>query len=139
MTAEWARLADLPGRDGFAGLFIPDVAAAASVSLGHQAAGGGPGSRPAGGASRPFRRASDASGAGSARQGRRAAALTMFRRVVTVPRLLPRTVQLCVHCRRNPAGFWVSGRRDQTVRRPWCLSCCQGLDQGRCDVIRFDD
>jgi hypothetical protein len=54
------------------------------------------------------------------------------------PGLLPRTVQLCIHCRQNPAGFWVSCRGGQTVRRPWCVSCCQELDQDRCDVIPFD-
>ncbi len=34
----------------------------------------------------------------------------------------------------NPAGFWVSCTGGQTVRRPWYLSCCQGLDRDRCDV-----
>lgn len=46
--------------------------------------------------------------------------------------LLPHTVQLCIHCRQNPAGFWVSGKDAQTVHRPWCLSCCDGLDRSRC-------
>ena len=50
-------------------------------------------------------------------------------------RLLPRTIRLCVHCHQNPAGFWVSRRGDQTVRRPWCLSCSHGLDWRDCDVI----
>jgi len=63
---------------------------------------------------------------------------TTRRRAAILPRLLPRTVQLCVHCRQNPAGFWVSRSGGQTVRRPWCLSCCQGLDQDRCDVLSFD-
>ena len=60
------------------------------------------------------------------------------RRALTVSRLLPRTVQLCVHCRQSPAGFWVSRRGDQTVRRPWCLACCQELHRDLCDVIPFD-
>jgi hypothetical protein len=58
--------------------------------------------------------------------------------LVIAPLLRPRTVQLCIHCRHNPAGFWISRTRDQTARRPWCLSCCQGLDQSRYRVIRFD-
>jgi hypothetical protein len=53
--------------------------------------------------------------------------------------VLPRTVQLCVHCRENPAGFWVSRKGAQVVRRPWCLSCCQVLDPSSCDVVRFGD
>jgi hypothetical protein len=60
------------------------------------------------------------------------------RRTTTAARLLPHTVQLCIHCRQNPAGFWVSQTGGQTVRRPWCLSCGQGLDRDRCDVIPFD-
>jgi hypothetical protein len=52
--------------------------------------------------------------------------------------LLPHTVQLCIHCRESPAGFWVSRKDGKTVRRPWCLSCCDGLDRGRCDVTPFD-
>jgi hypothetical protein len=51
--------------------------------------------------------------------------------------LLPRTVQLCIHCRESPAGFWVSRKGGKTVRRPWCLSCCDGLDHRSCDVIPF--
>jgi len=54
--------------------------------------------------------------------------------MMIAPRLPPRTVQLCIHCRRRSAGFWVS----HTTRRPWCLSCCQRLDPGRCHVIPFD-
>jgi hypothetical protein len=54
------------------------------------------------------------------------------------PSLLPRTVQLCIHCRQRPAGFWVSRTGGQTVRRPWCLSCCQELDRDRCDVVPFE-
>ena len=54
------------------------------------------------------------------------------------PRLLPRTVQLCTHCQHNPAGFWVSRTSDEVVRRPWCLTCCAGLDPGHYTVIPFD-
>ena len=60
------------------------------------------------------------------------------RRTITMPRLLPHTIQLCIHCRRNPAGFWVSHNGDQTVRRPWCLSCCPDLDPACHHVIPFD-
>ncbi|HEV8276346.1 MAG TPA: hypothetical protein VGQ26_11710 [Streptosporangiaceae bacterium] len=49
----------------------------------------------------------------------------------------PHTVQLCIHCTENPAGFWVSPANGNVVRRPWCLSCCQELDQDLCDVIPF--
>jgi hypothetical protein len=49
----------------------------------------------------------------------------------------PHTIQLCIHCRDRPAGFWVSCTGGQTVRRPWCLSCCEGLDRDRCDMIPF--
>ncbi len=59
------------------------------------------------------------------------------RRTMTAPCRLPHTVQLCIHCRHNPAGLWVS-RNSQTVRRPWCLSCCQNLDLGRYHVQPFD-
>jgi len=38
----------------------------------------------------------------------------------------------------RPTGFRVSRTGGQTARRPWCLSCCQGLDRDRCDVIPFD-
>jgi hypothetical protein len=48
-----------------------------------------------------------------------------------------RTVRLCIHCQENPAGFWVSRRNGQVVRRPWCLSCCQELDSSHCDMIPF--
>lgn len=48
-----------------------------------------------------------------------------------------RTVQLCIHCRANPAGFWVSRRNSKVVRRPWCLSCSQELDPGLCDIVPF--
>jgi hypothetical protein len=98
--------ASRPCRDGFAGGFIQDIAAAASVATG---------------------------------QNRAAPPATMpRRRLVTAARLWPRTVQLCIHCRQNPAGFWDRRTRDQTARRPWCLSCCQGLDQSRYHVIPFD-
>jgi hypothetical protein len=60
------------------------------------------------------------------------------RRTTTSPRRLPHTIQLCIHCRHNPAGFWVSRGSSQTVRRPWCLSCCQNLDPGRYHVQPFD-
>jgi hypothetical protein len=45
------------------------------------------------------------------------------------PGLLPRTLQLCIHCRESPAGFWVSRKNAKTVRRPWCLACCEELDR----------
>ena len=61
-----------------------------------------------------------------------------WRRTMTAPRRLPHTIQLCIHCRHNPAGFWVSRNSSQTVRRPWCLSCCQNLDPGRYHVQPFD-
>jgi hypothetical protein len=59
-------------------------------------------------------------------------------RTRVLPARLPHTIQLCIHCRDRPAGFWVSCTGGQTVRRPWCLSCCEGLDRDRCDVIPFD-
>ena len=60
------------------------------------------------------------------------------RRTMAAPRLLPYTIQLCIHCRQNPAGFWVSRTSDQTVRRPWCLSCCQDLDPASHHIRPFD-
>jgi hypothetical protein len=51
--------------------------------------------------------------------------------------LLPRTIQLCVHCQQRPAGFWVRRTGGTVVRRPWCLSCCQELDRDHYDVIPF--
>jgi hypothetical protein len=48
-----------------------------------------------------------------------------------------RTVQICIHCMENPAGFWVSRRSSKVVHRPWCLSCCRELDPGLCDVVPF--
>jgi len=50
----------------------------------------------------------------------------------------PHTIQLCIHCWHNPAGFWVSHTSDQTARRPWCLSCCQNLNPDRCHVTPFE-
>jgi hypothetical protein len=50
-----------------------------------------------------------------------------------------RTHQVCVHCRENPAGFWVSCSGGGVTRRPWCLCCCQELDRGRCDIVPFGD
>jgi len=54
-----------------------------------------------------------------------------------LPARLPHTIQLCIHCRERPAGFWVSRTDATTVRRPWCLSCCEELDRD-CRVIPFD-
>ena len=54
-----------------------------------------------------------------------------------LPARLLHTIQLCIHCRERPAGFWVSRAGAKTVRRPWCLSCCEGLDR-YCRVIPFD-
>jgi len=59
-------------------------------------------------------------------------------RSAAVPARLPHTIQVCIHCRENPAGFWVSRTGGKTVRRPWCLSCCAGLDRDRCDMIPFE-
>jgi hypothetical protein len=121
LTGPPAPRASRSDRDGLAGRFIQDVAAAANVAVGHQLGRPGHGSRPAAAGRWP------------------ATTTTASRRTMTAPVLLPHTVQLCIHCRHNPAGFWVSSRTGrQTVRRPWCLSCCQGLDRDRCDVIPFD-
>jgi hypothetical protein len=57
---------------------------------------------------------------------------------MTVPGVLLHTIQLCIHCQHNPAGFWVSRDSDQTVRRPWCLSCCQDLDPSCHHITPFD-
>jgi hypothetical protein len=114
-----------PGGDGFAGRFIQDVAAAASVAAGQQP---GPRREPRPARGRASRPAAAAPGVRPAGLNHPAAALG----------LLPHSVQLCIHCRQSPAGFWVSRRGGQTVRRPWCLSCCPGLDRDRCDVIAFD-
>jgi len=102
-----------PGRDSFVERLTLDIAAAAGVVVGHRAGRRDRGSLPA-------------------------AVTTSRRRTVTAPRLLPRTVQLCIHCRQNPAGFWVTGQGGQVARRPWCLACCQELDRDRCDVVPFD-
>jgi hypothetical protein len=102
------RILRRPRCDGIPDRLIQDMAAAAGVALGHRAA------RPAAATTPPRRRA------------------------LAAPRLLLRTVQLCIHCRQNPAGFWVSRDGAQTVRRPWCLACCQGLHRDRYDVVPFD-
>ena len=59
-------------------------------------------------------------------------------RTRATPVRLPHTVHLCIHCGANPAGFWVSRAGGKTARRPWCLSCCAGLDRDRCAIIPFD-
>jgi hypothetical protein len=66
------------------------------------------------------------------------AATSSRRRTMTIPRLLPHTFQLCICCRRNPAGFWVSRNGGQTARRPWCLTCCQDLDPASHQITPFD-
>ena len=48
-----------------------------------------------------------------------------------------RTIQLCVHCKKSPAGFWVSRSGAAVSGRPWCLGCCQELDRVRCDITPF--
>ncbi len=48
-----------------------------------------------------------------------------------------RAFQLCIHCQQNPAGFWVRRTDSKVVHRPWCLSCCQELGQGRYDMTPF--
>jgi hypothetical protein len=96
-----------PGRDGSAGRFMQDIAAAASVAAGQR--------WPA------------------------PTTTTPRRRTMTAPRLRPHTLQLCIHCRQNPAGFWVSRNGGLPARRPWCPSCCQGLDPGRSHMIPFED
>jgi hypothetical protein len=54
-----------------------------------------------------------------------------------LPGLVPHTVQLCIHCRQTPAGFWVSRKNSVVAHRPWCLSCCQELDWASCEVRPF--
>lgn len=49
---------------------------------------------------------------------------------------LPHMITPCSHCG-NPAGFWVSAKGHETVRRPWCLTCTGHLDRDRFDVTRF--
>ena len=100
------RLVSRPGSDGLAALFIQDIAAAASVTVGQ--AGPAP-------STANFRR-----------------------RTIPTPRLRLHTIQQCIHCRHNPAGFWVSCDSRQTVRRPWCLSCCQHLDPASHHIAPFD-
>ncbi len=130
LTGQAAHLSGRSGRDGFARRFIQDVAATASVAAGHQPVGEEP---------RATRPPSVVPSAGSAGQHCPASATTRSQwQTVAARSLLPRTIQLCTHCRQNPAGFWVSGTSGQTVRRPWCLSCCQQLDRDHCDVIPFD-
>lgn len=46
-------------------------------------------------------------------------------------------IQLCVHCRNNPAGFWVYVTGHETTRRPWCLGCAERLDKAMYTVERF--
>ena len=58
-------------------------------------------------------------------------------RVMLMPGRLPYTFPVCSRCLVNPAGFWVSGKDSNVVRRPWCLSCCEDLDRERCDMIPF--
>ena len=60
---------------------------------------------------------------------------TLPQRRMMIP---PRTIQLCIHCRHRPAGSWASHTTGQTTRRPWRLSCCQGLDQSRYHTIPSD-
>ena len=75
----------------------------------------------------------------AAGQNRPAPATTHSRwRTIMTPRLLPHTVQPCIHCRQNPAGFWISHTSDQTARRPWCLSCCRDLDPACHHIKPFD-
>ena len=57
-----------------------------------------------------------------------------MRTVIASP---PRTIQVCICCRVNPAGFWVGLRGAAVVRRPWCLACCGRLDRARCEVVPF--
>lgn len=112
-TGQAAHLSARSGRDGIAGRFI------ASVAVGHRL--GRPGRRTRTPGDRPWatRAPSAVPSAGSAGQHWPASIITMSRwRTVVAPGLLPRTVQLCTHCRQGPAGFWVSGTGGQTVRRP---------------------
>ncbi len=56
---------------------------------------------------------------------------------MTMPRLLPHTIQLRTHCQQDPAALWVSRNSGQTARRPWCLSR-QHLGQGADHTIPSD-
>ena len=58
--------------------------------------------------------------------------------VRALPARVPHTIQLRVHCQENPAGFWVNHISEKTVRRPWCLSCCDALDRRLCNMVQFD-
>ena len=98
------RIPRQPGRRGFAGQFIQDITAAASVAT--------------------F-------------QHWPAPTATLPQRCMMIPPR-PRTLQLRIHCRQRAAGSWASHTTGQTTRRPWRLSCCQGLDQSRCHAIPFD-
>jgi hypothetical protein len=40
------------------------------------------------------------------------------RRTITTPGLLPRTIQLCIHCQHNPAGFWIKPQRRPDGKPP---------------------
>ena len=59
-------------------------------------------------------------------------------RTRAVPAQLPHTIQLCIHCRENPAGSWVSrmGRQDGAPALVPVL--LRGLDRDRCDMIPFE-
>jgi hypothetical protein len=94
-----------------------------------------PAARPSRG---PGHHASVMPSAAPARQNRPASTVmvSLLHKLIA-PGLLPHTVQLCIHCQEDPAGFWVSRKNAKTVRRPWCLSCCDVLDRGRYDVVRF--
>jgi hypothetical protein len=86
----------------------------------------------------PGRATPATSGAAPAGQNRTESTTMSSRlRTMIAPGLLPHTRQLCIHCQQNPAGFWVSQEPARTVRRPGCLSCCDGLDRSRSDVIAF--
>ena len=58
-------------------------------------------------------------------------------RLMLIPALKPHTFPVCIHCLVNPAGFWVSRKDSNVVRRPWCLTCCQHLDRELCNMTPF--
>jgi hypothetical protein len=58
-------------------------------------------------------------------------------RLALPARTLPRSVQLCIHCRQTAAGFWVSRKNSVVAHRPWCLACCERLDKSRCEIVPF--
>ena len=133
-----ARRAGRSRSGGFAGQFIQDIAAAASVATGHLAQRQGRRHRSLDGTLSPTRSAQAAPGAQPVGQSQPSATTAALRRLTAaVPGLLPRTFQLCIHCRQRPAGFWVSHRNGTTARRPWCLSCCRALDRDHYDMIPF--